>query len=161
MNMQNLMSKIMGFVTIIVTLGLAPSINTANTTVAGANLTNCIGMSVMTDFGAPLCVLGLLAVGGIFVWKGTNNQGFQQLLDVISLTILVIIGLTFMSTIVDYTNTLIGASTGFALIIYGLIPLVVYLAIIASVFYSGARAFGWKGFKKGRGRMAAAAQANY
>ena len=150
-NMQALFSKIMGFLVIIITLALAPSINTANTTVATGNLTNLIGMSVVTDFGAPLIVLGLLVVGGVFIWKGTQGAGMGQLMGTIGLVIVAIVGLTFMADIVDYTNTLIAASSGFAVTLYGIIPLIVYLGIIASVGWTGYRAYkgGGKKGKKG------------
>ncbi len=156
MDTSKLINKIFGFLVIIITLALAPSINTANTTVASGNLTNLTGMSVVTEFGAPLIVIGLLAVGGIFAWKGTQGSSMKEIMGTISLVIVAIVGLTFMSNIVTYTNTLIDASTGFATTLYGIIPLVVYLGIVASVGYAGYR--GWKGSKKSK---KSAAYANY
>jgi hypothetical protein len=157
MQLGGLMSKIFGFLVIIITLALAPSINTANAAISAANITNCIGVSAIDDFAAPLIVLGLLAVGGIFAWKGTNNQGMKDILGVVSLVIVAIVGLTFMTNIITYTNTLIDASTGFATTIYGMIPLLVYITVIASVGVAGYK--GWKGSgKKGK---KAAAFANY
>lgn len=156
-NMQSLMSKIFGFLVIIITLALAPQINTANAAITASNITNCIGVSAIDDFAAPLIVLMLLAVGGIFVWKGTGNQGLKDIMQVVGLVIVAIVGLTFMTDIIDYTNTLIDASTGFAITIYGIIPLLVYLAVIGSVAYAGYK--GYKGGKKGSKR--AAAYANY
>jgi hypothetical protein len=156
MQLQGLFSKIMGFLVIIITLALAPSINTANATVAAGNLTNLIGMSVVADFGAPLIVLGLLVVGGIFVWKGTQGATMGELMKTIGLVVVAIVGLTFMADIVDYTNTLIDASTGFAVTLYGIIPLLVYLGIIAAVGWSGYGAY--KGSRK-KGKKAA--YANY
>ena len=155
-NMQGLFSKIMGFLVIIITLALAPSINTANATVAAGNLTNLIGLSVVTQFGAPLIVLGLLVVGGVFVWKGTSGQGMGDLMRTISLVIVAIVGLTFMDNIVDYTNTLIAASSGFAITLYGIIPLIVYLGIVASVGFTG-----YNAYKGGRKSSKKAAYANY
>ena len=146
--MQGLFSKIMGFLVIIITLALAPSINTANATVAAANLTNLIGMDVVTDFGAPLIVLGLLVVGGIFAWKGTQGSSMGELFKTISLVIIAIVALTFMEDIVGYTNTLIAASSGFAVTLYGIIPLLVYLGVIASVGYTGYQ--GYRGSKKAK-----------
>jgi hypothetical protein len=154
--MQALFSKIMGFLVIIITLALAPSINTANAVVAGDNLTNLIGMSVVVQFGAPLIVLGLLVVGGVFVWKGTSGRGMSDLMGTIGLVIVAIVGLTFMDNIVDYTNTLIAASTGFAVTLYGIIPLIVYLGIIAAVGWTG-----YGAYKGGRKSSKKAAFANY
>lgn len=156
-NMQSLMSKIFGFLVIIITLALAPQINTANAAITAANITNCIGVSAIDDFAAPLIVLGLLAVGGIFMWKGTQNQGMKDIMGVIGLVIIAIVGLTFMTDIIDYTNTLIDASTGFATTIYGIIPLLVYLVVIGSVGFAGYK--GWKG--GGKKSKKAAAYANY
>lgn len=156
-NMQSLMSKIFGFLVIIITLALAPQINTANAAITAANITNCIGVSAIDDFAAPLIVLGLLAVGGIFMWKGTQNQGMKDIMGVIGLVIIAIVGLTFMTDIIDYTNTLIDASTGFATTIYGIIPLLVYLVVIGSVGFAG-----YKGYKGGgKKSKKAAAFANY
>ena len=155
-NIQSLMSKIFGFLVIIITLALAPQINTANAAITAANITNCIGVSAIDDFAAPLVVLGLLAVGGIFMWKGTNTQGMKDIMGVIGLVIVAIVGLTFMTSIIGYTNTLIDASTGFAVTIYGIIPLLVYMVVIASVGYVG-----YKGYKGGKKSKKSAAFANY
>ncbi len=156
MNMGSLVGKVFGFLTIIVTLALAPSINTANATVAAANLTNCIGMSVVTEFGAPLIVIGLLLVGGLFALGKIQASTIRELMGVIFAVIVAIVGLTFMEDIVTYTNTLIAASTGFAVTLYGIIPLAVYLLIIGDATYATVRR--WRGGKKGK---KAAAAANY
>lgn len=152
MDMQKLISRIFGFLVIVVTLALAPAINTANAAISSANITNCIGVSAIDDFAAPLIVLGLLLVGGIFAWKGTQGQGMKDLLSVVAAVILAIVGLTFMPSIIEYTNTLISGSTGFAVTIYGIIPLIVYLSIIASVGFSGYKA--WQGGRKGSAKKA-------
>jgi hypothetical protein len=150
---QSIVPKIFGFLVIIITLALAPSINTANAAITAANITNCIGVSAVDDFAAPIIVLGLLAVGGLFVWKGTQNQSMSDILKVVGLCIVAIVGLTFMPQIITYTNTLIDASTGFARTIYGVIPLLVYLTVIASVGYAG-----YQGYRSGgrKGRRAKA-----
>lgn len=147
MNMSNLMSKILGFLTIIITLALAPAINTANGVVAADNLTNCIGMSAIVTFGAPLIILGLLAMGGLFAWKGTSG-GMKEILGVVGAVIVAIIALTFMSSIITYTNALITSSgTGsFGAVIYGMIPLLIYVVIIGSIGYGAYAAY------KGGGR---------
>jgi hypothetical protein len=136
--LQGLFAKIMGFVVIIITLALAPSINTANATIEAQNLTNLIGMTVVSDFGAPLIILGLLVSGGAFALAGMQGKltgaTMSDLFKVIGSVILVIVALTFMDTIIDYTNTLIGSppETGFALVIYGIIPLIIYVGVIAT-----------------------------
>jgi hypothetical protein len=156
MNLQGLLSKVLGFLVIIITLALAPAINTANTAVINDNLTNCIGMTAISDFGAPLIILGLLAMGGIFVWKASKGSSMQDMFKVIGAVVVAIVGLTFMTNIIEYTNTLIDASSGFATTIYGMIPLIVYLAIVASVGYGA-----YTSYKGGKGRRSSRAVANY
>jgi len=149
MNLSGLLPKIMGFLVIIITLALAPTINTANAVIVGDNLTNLIGMSVVADFGAPLIVFGLLAIGGAFAMAGVrgklSNTSTSDLLGVVGSVIVVIIALTFMDDIITYVNALIDASDGFAITLYGIIPLVIYLGIVAGA--------GWKAvstLRKGR-----------
>ena len=147
MQLGKLLGVILGLLTIVVTLAIAPNIATANTAVANSgNLTaNMIGMSVVVTFGAPLAILGLLAMGGLFIvgaWKG--NRSMKDMLEVIFTAIIVIVGLTFMLSILDYTVALIAAgSGGFETVMYGLIPLLVYLTVIGLTgwqTYKGAKA---------------------
>jgi len=149
-DIKRLLGVIIGLLTIVVTLAISPSIGTANATVAAGNLTNLIGMSVVVTFGAPLCIFGLLALGGVFTvgaWKGTTSM--KEMLTVIITAVIVIVGLTFMSSIVTYTNTLIAAgSGGFETTLYGIIPLFVYLVIIGlSGWQVGARV---RSYRRGR-----------
>ncbi len=147
-----LFTKIMGFLVIIITLALAPTINTANALIVSANLTNLIGMSVVAGFAAPLIVLGLLTSGGIFAVGGLkgNIQGasIQTMLGVVGSVIVVIVALTFMVDIIGYTNTLIAASSGFAETLYGVIPLVIYLGVIAGAGWYQVSAY--RKLRKGR-----------
>ncbi len=150
MDISKLMGVILGLLTIVVTLAVAPSIATANTAVANSgNLTSdMIGMAVVVTFGAPLAILGLLAMGGLFV-LGASKQGasIKDMLQVILTAVIVIVGLTFMLNILDYSYALIQAgSGGFETVLYGLIPLLAYLSVIS---LSGITAY--KGFKAYRG----------
>ncbi len=150
MQLNKLMGVIFGMLTIVVTLAIAPQIATANTAVANSgNLTsNMIGMAVVVTFGAPLAILGLLSMAGLFVlgaWQTTTSM--REMLNVILTAVIVIVGLTFMLNIVDYAADLIASATGgFDTVLYGLIPLLVYLAVIG---LSGWQTF--KGVKKLRG----------
>ncbi len=137
MNLSSLFAKIMGFVTIIITLALAPSINTANTAIANAdNLSSMLGMATVVTFGAPLVILGLLVSGGMFALAGVKGQlggaGMKDILAVIGSVIVVIVAMTLFLSVVSYTSTLIDASTGFAITIYSIIPLIIYLGIIVA-----------------------------
>ncbi len=152
MNMTALFGKVMGFIVIIVTLALAPSINTANTAVMALNTTNLTGLSTIGDFGAPLIVLGLLTSGGLLALAGIKGKlaasGMSDMFSVIGSVVIVIISLNLMQNVVTYTNTLIAASSGFAITIYGIIPLMIYIGIIA---VSGWGAYkGAKAMKGGR-----------
>lgn len=153
--LSGLFSKIMGFLLLIITLALAPSIVTANATVAGhANVTSgvLIGMSVVAAFGAPLIILGLLVAGGAFAIAGVKGQisaSSSDLMKIVGLVIVAIVALTFMNTICTYVATLIQAypaGTEFARTIFAIIPLVIYLGIIGGT--------GWSlgsGYKKAKG----------
>lgn len=134
MQINKLLGVIVGLLTVVVTLAISPSIATANTAVADSgNLTSdMIGMAVVVTFGAPLAILGLLAMGGLFVvgaWKGGTSM--KEMLSVIFTAVIVIVGLSFMTSILDYSVALIAAGTSaFETILYGIIPLFVYLAVI-------------------------------
>ena len=161
MQLNKLLGVILGLLTIVVTLAIAPSIATANTAVAtSSNLTaDMIGMAVVVTFGAPLAILGLLAMGGLFIvgsWKGATTM--KDMLEVIFTAIVIIVGLTFMLQILNYSVALIAAgSGGFETVMYGLIPLLVYLAII------GLSGWGtYKGVKRVRkGRRSSMSAAGY
>ena len=142
----NLFGKIMGFLVIIITLALAPSINTAAVAVAAANLTNLIGMAVISNFASPLIILGLLVAGGAFAVagiQGTYTATTKDLMGVVGATIVAIVALTFMTSIVSYTNTLWTASAGSTIgqTIFSIIPLVVYLGIIGGTGWSLASSY--------------------
>jgi hypothetical protein len=153
-SMGKLLGLILGMLTIVVTLAIAPSIETANAAVQSANLTNLIGMAVLDDFGAPLAIIGLLTLGGLFTigaWKSSVKM--NDMLQVVITAVIVIVGLTFMTSIITYTNTLIGSAvSGFGDTLYGIIPLFVYLAIIGISGWQSYKAVGRiRGGKKSAG----------
>ena len=160
MNISGLFSKIMGFLIIIITLALAPTINTANTAITGHdNVSIMIGMVAIGAFGAPLIIIGLLSAGGLFALSGVKGRlggaSMKDMIGVVGSVVVVIVGLTFMVSIMDYVVTLVEASTGFAVTIYEMIPLLIYLTIIASAgWYQYAS---YKRMRGGRGRRRAAA----
>lgn len=131
----NLFGKIMGFILIIVTLALSPSIVTTNVAISGhASVANMTGMAVLSTFGAPLIIFGLLIAGGIFAVvgvKGGMNASAGDLMKVVGEVIVAIVSLTFMATIMTYVELLIDvAGGGFAQVIYSIIPIVLYIGII-------------------------------
>ena len=152
--LSQILGVIVGMLTIVVTLSLAPSIGTANSTIAtwGDNSTYMIGLGVVTDFGAPIAVLGLLAMGGLFTygaWKGTTALNMTDILSVVGITVVVIVGLTFMVTICQKTRDLVGATTtDFEDTIYGIIPLFVYMVIIGLPYVKSYT--NWRGTRKSK-----------
>ena len=146
MNMKALFGRIMGFVMIIITLALAPTIATSNAAIEAANLTNLTGMTAVSAFGAPLIIIGLLFGGGFFAVAGVKGKmggaSMKDMFSVIGSVVLVIVSLSLFTTVITYTNTLIGASAvGFGDVVYGIIPLMIYIGVIAAAGYSQFRAY--------------------
>lgn len=146
MGMRDIMPKILGFLVIIITLALAPTINTANVAITGhANCSEMIGMVAIGAFGAPLIILGLLVSGGIFAVSGTkgalSGASVGDLLSVVGSVVVLIVVLTMFVNVMTYTATLIAASSGFAVTIYSIIPIIIYIGIIAMAGWTQVRAY--------------------
>ena len=153
--MKALFGRIMGFVMIIITLALAPTIATSNAAIEAANLTNLTGMTAVSAFGAPLIIIGLLFGGGFFAVAGVRGKmsgaSMGDMFTVIGSVVLVIVSLSLFTTVITYTNTLIGeAASGFGDVVYGIIPLMIYIGVIAAAGYSQVRAY--RKARRGRGR---------
>ena len=147
--MKQLFSKVMGFILMIIILALAPSIITANTAIgAHANITQATALSTVDDFGPPIMILALLATSGFFAYSGMKNRlkgaSMKQMLSVVGIVIVAIIGLTLFETILTYVAALIYASApvtqvgNFGVVIYKILPLMLYLAIVAGAAGYGA-----------------------
>lgn len=146
MNMKDLFGRIMGFVMIIVTLALAPTIATSNAAIEAANLTNLTGMTAVSAFGAPLIIIGLLFSGGFFAVAGVKGKlagaNMGDLFSVIGSVVLVIVSLSLFTSVITYVNTLIGDPVeGFGDVVYGIIPLMIYIGVIAAAGYAHVRAY--------------------
>ena len=153
MGMRDIMPKILGFLVIIITLALAPTINIVNTAITGhANVTAMIGMAAIGAFGVPLIILGLLVAGGVFTVAGSkgalSGASVKDLLAVVGSVVVLIVVLTMFVNVMDYTTTLIEASSGFAVTIYSIIPIIIYIGIIALAGWTQVRAY--KKVKGGR-----------
>lgn len=150
--MGNLLPKILGWLVVIITLALAPTINTSNTAVdaawaAATNNATMIGMDAVLDFGAPLMIIGLLFAGTLLGLGKIGDGTIKGMMSVIGAIVLVIVALSLFESVIDYVDTLITASTGFAQTVYGIIPIILYVAIIASAgIYAGVK--GMKGGAK-------------
>ena len=145
--MQNLLPRILGWLTVIITLALAPTINTQNAAVdtamtATGNSSLLIGMDTVIDFGAPLMIIGLLFAGGMLAAGKIGDGSIKGMMGVIGSVIGTVIALTMFTSVVTYVEALVEAVTGFAQVIYGIIPIILYLAIVAGAgVMAGVKAF--------------------
>ena len=144
--MKVLFGRIMGFVMIIVTLALAPTIKTANDAIEAANLTNLTGMTAVSAFGAPLIIIGLLFGGGFFAVAGVKGKmkgaSMADMFSVIGSVVLVIVSLSLFTSVITYLNALIApAASGFGDVVYGIIALMIYIGVLAAAGYTQVRAY--------------------
>jgi len=145
-NMKVLFGRIMGFVMIIITLALAPTIKTANDAIEAANLTDLTGMTAVSAFGAPLIIIGLLFGGGLFAVAGVKGKmkgaSMADMFSVIGSVVLIIVSLSLFTTVITYVNALIAPTpSGFGGVVYGIIPLMIYIGVIAAAGYTQIRAY--------------------
>lgn len=139
MKQWNLLSRILGFVVIIITLSLGATIYTANATIVSANLTNLIGMSAIAGFGAFIIIFGLLISGGMLVVAGKSGGSSAldkgDMMKVVGGVVVVVLMLELFSQVITYTNTLITAaitaSDALGQVGFGIIPIVIYVGILA------------------------------
>jgi hypothetical protein len=156
--MGNLVPKIMGWLVVIIALALAPTINTTNgyissNVTAAVNSADMIGMSTIVAFGAPIMIISILFSGALIVMGRVGDGTTKSLMSVIGTVIVVIIALSMFVNVISYVDTLITASTGFAQTIYGVIPIILYIGIVAGA--GGVAAY--KALKGKKGKKSAAA----
>lgn len=135
--MGNLVPKILGWVTVIVALALAPSINTANTAIdtawgAATNNATMIGMGTVVDFGAPIMVIGLLFSGGLLAMGKVGDGTIKGMMSIIGACVITIVVLNIFPNVITYVDDLITASTGFAQTVYGVLPIILYIGVVAA-----------------------------
>lgn len=156
--MGRLLPSILSWLVVVITLALAPTIETYNTNVttnvAGAtNAAYMLGMTAVDDFGGFLMIMGLLVAGGFFGIAGIRNKNVtvQDMLEVIGAVIIVVISLAmFSGSVIGYIDSLITAGTGFAKTAYGILCIVIYVAIIGGAgAYVGVKAYR-SGGRRGR-----------
>ena len=149
-----LVPSIMGWLTVVITLALAPTIETYNghvtTNVTGAtNTSYMLGMTAVDDFAGFLIIMGLLISGGFFAVTSmkTKSTTVGDMLGVIGAVIITVISLAmFSGSVIGYIDELITAGTGFAKTAYGILAIILYVGII-----SAASAFiGHKAYRSGR-----------
>lgn len=171
--LKGLMPRIMGFIVIIITLALGPAIYTANlgitgwtTTItgtpAGGTIAQFLGLSVVAGFGAFIVILGLLIAGGIFAVSGIQgklaNAGMGDILKVVGSVVVIIVMFTLFPSIMNYCDQLIvaakKASDSLGEIGFGIIPIVIYVGVIAAAGWSEVSAY--KHSRKGGSRRSVA-----
>ena len=153
MNLSKLMGVVLFFIILLVVVSIAPQVGTANSAAyatwnGSTEKDSMIGLDVIMPWGGFLIVLAILATTGIFTLK-IKNQGFSvnALISPVIRVIIAIFILTFYSNIITSFNVLIAAESNDAVkIVWGVVLLLIYLAIIA---ISG----GWDTFQYVRERM--------
>ncbi len=134
MQMGRILSVVFGLLGIVIVLTLGLNIQTANASIQTANQTNLIGLSVLDDWGAPLIILSLLALSGLFVAggiAGTKSSGMKDLLIIVGASVVSIVGLSLMPSVITASNNLIGAvATDAEDVIWKILPLLAYIAVI-------------------------------
>ena len=154
--LKRLVPSIMGWLVVVITLALAPTIETYNaavtTNVTGAtNAAYMLGMTALDDFGGFLMIMALLVSGGLFAVSGMRNKNYNvnDMMQVIGAVIISVIALAmFSGSIIGYIDTLITAGAGFAKTAYGILVVIIYITIIAG-------AGGFVGYKTWRRRRSA------
>ncbi len=155
--MGKLLPAIFSWLIVVITLALAPTIETYNTNVttnvaAATNAAYMLGMTAVDDFGGFLMIMGLLVSGGLFGVMGMKNKNVTvgDMMSVIGAVIIVVISLAmFSGSVIGYIDSLITAGSGFAKTAYGILTIILYVAIIAGAgAFIGVKAY--KGGKKGK-----------
>lgn len=140
-NLKDLLPRIIGFLVIVITIALAPSIYTANLLVVeyggGSGLTSFLGMDAISPYGGFLTILGLLVAQGLFAIASFRNSGgsWKDMFAMIGAVIAVIILLNlYVAAILPGFGDLIAsasaASDSIGETVFGVIPIVIYLGII-------------------------------
>ena len=147
--LASLLPRILGFLVIIITLALSPSIYSANADIlAWADAVNnppvlladFIGLDVIAGFGAFIIIIGLLVSGGFFAVAGLKNRiqgaGMRDMLVVIGSVVIVIVMLTMFETVLQYFANLVAAaitaSDSLGQIGFAILPIVLYVGIVAA-----------------------------
>ena len=144
--MKQVNGIVMGIMTLVITLIMAPIILTANSAIGSANITNLTGMSSIDDVGPIVIILGLLTTAGLFAWtgsKGGASVGRKDMLVSVGAAIGITIALTMFTIIISSANTLYTAASGSTALqsFVGIIPLLVYVGIIVGAGYAQYRTY--------------------
>ncbi len=162
MDLRNLAPKLIGFIAIVITISLAPSIYSANVAVVnyggGSGLVPFLGMDAIAPFGGFLAIFGLLATQGIFAigtLKSGQGTGWRQIMLMIGLVIMTLIFLkVFTAAILPKFGALISSASvahdDIGETVFGVVVIVIYLGIILGASVTNAVSE-YKRRKKSRG----------
>ena len=133
-----LVPAIMGWLAVIITLALAPTIETYNGYVSGnltaaTNATYFVGLSAIQPWGGFIMVMILLTGTGIFAFSGmkTKNVSVGDLVQVIGAVIVSVFALAvFSGTIIGNIDDLITAGASAVKNVYGALGIIIYALII-------------------------------
>ena len=102
--LRKLVPSIMGWLVVVITLALAPTIETYNGHVttnvtAATNKAYMLGMTALDDFGGFLMIMSLLVAGGLFAVSGMRNKNYNvgDMMQVIGAVIISVIALAMFS----------------------------------------------------------------
>ena len=173
MNLQNLLPRIMGFLVIIITLALSPTIYSQNAAILawtdGVNtpavlLADFIGLEAIAGFGAFIIIFGLLVGGGMFAISGVRSRlagaTVKDMLLVVGSVIMIVVMLAMFVTVLQYVANLVAAAiadgdsigeVGFALI-----PIILYVGIVAAAGWAQASTYRKLRKDSGAGEMKSA-----
>lgn len=150
--LKNLLPTIFAWIGVIVTLALAPTIETYNSAVttnitAAVNKAYFIGMTAIDDFGGFIMIASLLLGSAIFARGFTNSKAsLSTILPIVGQVIGAVVVLAlFSGSAIGYFDSLVTAGSGVAKTFYGVLVTVTYVLIISSVG-------GYQAIKAYRGR---------
>jgi len=149
-----LVPAILGWLAVIVTLALAPTIETYNgyitTNVSTAtNSSYMIGMPAISPWGGFIMIISLLLGTGIFAYSGmkSKNVTVGDLIGIIGAVIISVFALSVVGdSVLSNIDALITAGGASVKAIYGTLMIIIYAGVIGG---AGAYA-GVKGMRKGR-----------
>ena len=148
MDLKNITPKILAFIVILITIALAKPIYTANLAIVNYNsgsggLADFIGLGAIAQFGAFLLIFGIMIEQGMLNIAGMSDKagggvqdGWKSMTAAIGTIILALILLSMFAQSIlpqfkDLVTTASLAGDSIGQFFWGIIPIFIYLGIIA------------------------------
>jgi hypothetical protein len=104
-------------------------------------------MSAIAGFGAFIIIFGLLIAGGMLQLASRGGAAASlssgDMMSVILSVVILVLSLELFESVITYTNTLIAsaiaASDALGQVGFGIIPIIIYVGIIAAAGWTQAR----------------------